>query len=70
MMVDLEVVLLFGNLMNDFLCQEISPWQCDRESKERKVLADVAWTLIYLVVTEDESWFKLRTAKTPKRDSR
>jgi len=34
-MIDPEVVVLFGVLMNAFLCQEFSPWQCDRESKKR-----------------------------------
>jgi len=35
-MVDSEVVLLFGVLMNDFLWQEFSPWQYDRVSKKRE----------------------------------
>lgn len=33
-MVDPEVVLFFRLLMNDFLHQEFSPWQCDRVSKK------------------------------------
>jgi hypothetical protein len=34
-MVDPEVVLLFGVLMNDFLWQEFSPWQFRHESEKK-----------------------------------
>jgi len=37
-MVDPEVVLLFRVLMNDFLCQEFSPWQCGRVPKKEEAV--------------------------------